>query len=272
MAERGASRKRPRGPALQQQLQSKQLTVEREAHLPSETANGHKRVTVRTADASSQTSPPASPRASGEDEADLSSLLLLPSAQSQVSIDSTSDWLTWVQLSGFAQSSAPVATAATETATTSTATAAVHTGGAPVNSAALAISSPSPLPAAYHSSSVYSSAFQLRARETAGGSPSSASSHEAREASSSGGGAARRGVEERGDTLHAAAPSTASMLHLRPSSAVVLPLNGLHAPLVDTHRRLLQAPHSASAQRPPLLLPWMNKQAIASSASRNYQT
>ena len=287
MAERGAGRKRPREQPLQQQQQSKPLTPERVggAQLPSESANGHKRVAARTADASSQTSPPASPRASGDDAVDLSSLLLLPSAHEQSSIDCTGDWLAWVQLSGFTQSNTPAAAAAAESAASAT-TAAVAIGSAAVSSAALTRSLPSPLPAAYHSSLLSSPAFPLRATESAGGSsPYTASSPPRRLAASesgrnasgqpsSEGEAARRASEERVDTLHAVAvavaPSTASMSHLRPSSAVVLPLSGLHAPLVDTHRRLLQAPHSALAQRPPLLLPWMNKQAAASSASRSH--
>ena len=277
MAERQPNRKRRR----QQQHQPQRS----EAAVQTDSTDGLNPSAARARDASTQTSPPPSPSVSGEDGVDLSLLLLQP----QQSFDSTSSWLAWIELSGFTPPEAP---ATTTTAAT----------GKPAATAAAAASSPSfassEPPSASSSPSVVSpSALPIGVAATTAAVNGSRSTPMARYytpaaspvgmfgsmplATMHGAGGQAGGEGQRaevvggfpGAPIYSAAPaSTAtstSMLHLRPSSAVVLPLDGFRAPLVDTQRPPLHAPRVNHVNR-PAVLPWMNKQPGVSSMYRNH--
>ena len=276
MAYNGRTRKRRRQQPQQQQ-QTRQLS---EAALPTESVNESQQAVARGKDAATQTSPPRSPSTADDDSADLSSLLLQPHSSPQQPIDSPGAWLAWLQLSGFTQSAVPAAT------TSSTTTAATVPGAA----SAASPQPPSSSSAAFSTSSLSSSAPSSMLPSAAAATYVSSSTPMSRRHASQLPhpstsppplfGSAATSTIEHGQTrptvdgragrlasaLPAAAPST-SMLHLRPSSAVVLPIDTFRPPLVDTHT-LPSHPSRSEASR-PALLPWMQKQAAVSPLHRH---
>ena len=269
MAER-QSRKRRRQPSQQR--------AEQRAESHPGNADSSSVAAVRVTDASTQTSPPPSPRKSGEDEVDLSCLLLQP----QQIFDSI-DWLAWVQLSGFTRSNA------TSIATTAamTGTAAATAGPAPTPASSSPLSDPPSTSVSYSASSLApygargisstpmprqlsavarpNTSFVAAAGLMSTADMSGECAHTVREPKRT-----PEGTSGPSDSSLPSAVTSSSMFHLRPSSAVVLPLNGLRAPLVDTHQRQPpHAPHVNGLSR-PALLPWMNKPAAAAVSYRTH--
>ena len=236
-------------------------------------------------DASTQTSRPPSPLAVVDEAADLSSLLLQP----HDAIDSPSSWLAWLQLSGFTLSetlfAATAADAADGTPAASTAAATpLPTTASPSASSQVPAASTyahssnsTPMPRHHAASAVpapslSSSATAMHSKSTATATATAAVNRT--DGRLEGEGAVRAGQQTAGvvSGSNGFASSTASMLHLRPSSAVVLALDGLSAPLVDTQRRQyaqLAVSGSSHASR-PALLPWMNKHAATSAPNRTH--